>query len=81
MAKKLPLPKRFSVGLTETAYGRLRDLNSRWHFGNNYLLTIILENFDEIVADAAFERVMERFISEYGQPPSGGMRSRSAKID
>lgn len=78
MAKRLPLPKRFGVNLTETAYDRLRDLNSQWHFGNNYLLTIILENFDEIVDEAHFERVMERFISEYGQP-SGENPSRSAK--
>lgn len=81
MAKRLPLPKRLNVGLTETAYGRLRDLNAHWHFGNNYLLTIILENFDEIVDDDAFKRVMERFITEYGQPSPGGARSGSTKTD
>ena len=48
-AKRLPLPKRFNAARTEKAYARLRALNEDWHFGNNYLRTILLENFDEIV--------------------------------
>lgn len=78
MTKRLPLPKRLSIGLTERAYDRLRDLNAQWHFGNNYLITIVLENFDEIVDGAKFERVMERFVAEYGQP-SGEKQPRSNK--
>jgi len=72
--KRLPLPKRFNAALTEKAYDRLRDLNADWHFGNNYLLTILLENFDEVVDAKKFTAVMEAFIAEYGQPAPGKMK-------
>ena len=75
-AKRLPLPKRFNAAMTERAYERLRALNADWHFGNNYLLTILLENFDEIVDEEALAAVMQRFIAEYGQPDDGGMKSK-----
>lgn len=71
--KRLLLPKRFSAALTEKAYARLRRLNDDWHFGNNYLLTILLENFDEIVDEEKFQGVMQEFVAEYGQP-KGGMK-------
>ena len=71
--KRLPLPKRFNVAMTEAAYRRLRDLNADWHFGNNYLLTILLENFDEVVDHEKWEVVMAKFIARYGQPKSGKM--------
>lgn len=69
--KRLPLPKRFGAALTEDAYAKLRELNAQWHFGNNYLLTILLENFDEIVDQEKLDRVMQTFIAEYGQPDAG----------
>ncbi len=72
--KRLPLPKRFSAALTEKAYARLRSLNEDWHYGNNYLLTILLENFDEIVDEKKFRKVMEAFVDEYGQPEGGTMK-------
>lgn len=72
--KRLPLPKRFSAALTEEAYAKLRDLNAEWHYGNNYLLTILLENFDEIIDEERFRKVMQAFIDEYGQPEAGGMK-------
>lgn len=68
-AKRLPLPKRFSAALTEKAYARLRNLNAAHGYGNNYLLTIILENFDAIVDEQAFDTVMAEFKAEYGAPP------------
>lgn len=71
--KRLPLPKRFSVAMTESAYARLRELNDTYHYGNNYLLTLLFEHFDEIVDSAALERVMAAFRTEYGAP-SGGMK-------
>ncbi|WP_299730662.1 hypothetical protein [uncultured Tateyamaria sp.] len=72
-ANRLPLPKRFNAAMTEEAYAGLRALNEDWHFGNNYLLTILLENFDRVVDQDAFEEVMNEFIAEYGQPVGGGM--------
>ena len=71
--KRLPLPKRFNVAMTEAAYQRLRDLNADWHFGNNYLLTILLENFDEVVDQEKWKVVMADFVRDYGQPGPGSM--------
>ncbi len=73
-AKRLPLPKRFNVALSEQAYENLRALNEKYHYGNNYLLTVLLENFDEITNSAAVERVFADFRSEYGAPAPGGMK-------
>lgn len=76
MAKKrLPLPKRFSAALTEKAYARLRDLNAQYGLGNNYLLTVLLENLDGIADPDALEDAFDDFISEYGAPDSGGGKS------
>ena len=67
-AKRYPLPKRFSAALSEDAYSRLRQLNEQYHYGNNYLLTILLENFDAIVDPDAVDKVFADFAAEYGAP-------------
>ena len=72
-AKRFPLPKRFNAALSEKAYEQLRALNDKYHYGNNYLLTIILENFDAITEADAVEQVFADFQAEYGAPASGGM--------
>lgn len=77
-AKRLPLPKRFNAALTDAAYERLRALNAKYHFGNNYLLTILLENFDEIVDQERLDNIMQDFIAEYGQP-SGSMKTEPGR--
>ncbi len=76
-AKRYPLPKRFNAALSEKAYSQLRALNERYHFGNNYLLTIVLENFDAITNSDAVERVFSEFTAEYGAPKSGGMKKKN----
>ena len=68
MARRLPLPRRFNAGLTEEAYGRLRDLNARWGLGNNYLLVVLLENLDDIADPDRLEAAFARFVAEYGAP-------------
>lgn len=75
--KRLPLPKRFNAAMTEAAYARLRDLNSDWNLGNNYLLTVLLENLDEVIDQKKLDEVMNRFIEEYGKPASGQMTKKS----
>ncbi|MEO0760344.1 MAG: hypothetical protein AAFZ09_00795 [Pseudomonadota bacterium] len=55
--KRLPLPKRFSVALTEEAHARLRALNAEHGLSNNYLLTVLLERLDDIAEPGALERV------------------------
>lgn len=73
-AKRYPLPKRFNAALSDEAYKQLRALNERYHFGNNYLLTIVLENFEAITDSDAVERVFRKFAAEYGAPKTGKMR-------
>lgn len=72
MAKRrYPLPKRFAAALSEPAYARLRALNAEYGLGNNYLLTVLLENLDEIADAKALRRTFETFITEYGAPRDG----------
>ncbi len=73
-AKRYPLPKRFSAALSEKAYENLRALNARYHYGNNYLLTILLENLDAIADEDAIGRVFAEFEAEYGAPAPGSMK-------
>ena len=72
-AKRYPLPKRFSAALSEQAYANLRELNARYHFGNNYLLTILLENLDAVTDRDALDAAFAEFTAEYGAPAPGGM--------
>ena len=73
-AKRLPLPKRFSVAMTDEAYAKLRKLHEELGWGNNYLLTFLLENFDEIIDRKKFDKVMADIKEEYGAPAPGGMK-------
>ena len=75
-AKRYPLPKRFSAALSEEAYAQLRALNETYHYGNNYLLTIILENFEDITDSDAVEKAFSDFAAEYGAPAPGGMKQK-----
>ncbi|HEY5623430.1 MAG TPA: hypothetical protein VIV14_06685 [Gammaproteobacteria bacterium] len=72
-SKRYPLPKRFSAALSEKAYEQLRALNEKYHYGNNYLLTVLLENLDAIADEEAMARAFEVFADEYGAPRPGGM--------
>lgn len=73
-AKRYPLPKRFNAALSEKAYDNLRALNARYHYGNNYLLTILLENLDSIAKSRALEKAFADFEAEYGAPAAGQMK-------
>ncbi len=73
-AKRYPLPKRMNLALSEKAYANLRRLNERHHYGNNYLLTILLENIDDVVDEEALDHVFAEFKDEYGAPAAGGMK-------
>ena len=70
-AKRFPLPKRFNASLSEKAYANLRALNARYGYGNNYLLTILLENLDEVTDAEALDAAFDRFAEEYGAPGRG----------
>jgi hypothetical protein len=78
-AKRYPLPKRFNAALSEKAYEKLRSLNDKYHYGNNYLLTILLENLDRIVVSEEMERVFAEFKDEFGAPVQGKMERKPAR--
>lgn len=80
-AKGFPLPKRFNAALSEKAYAKLRTLNQKYHYGNNYLLTILLENIDTITDSDALEKVFAAFKEEYGAPEPGGMKKNEGRHD
>ncbi len=71
--KRYPLPKRFNAALSDKAYDNLRALNQRYHFSNNYLLTILLENLDSIADADALDRAFTDFTAEFGAPAPGNM--------
>lgn len=71
MAKRYPLPKRFNAAMSEAAYARLRALNGEYGLGNNYLLTVLLENIDAIDRDGRMDAVFRAFIEDYGAPAKG----------
>jgi hypothetical protein len=70
--KRLTLPVRRRMNLTEDAYDRLRALSDRWKLGNNYLLVVLLERLDDFADPEKLDAAFERFIAEYGAP-SGTM--------
>lgn len=67
-AKRWPLPKRFNVAMTEKAYARLRALAAETGLGNNYLLTILLENLDRFADQGELNAVFEEIFETYGRP-------------
>ena len=73
--KKYSLPKRFHAALSEKAYENLRVLNEKFGYGNNYLLTILLENINEITDENKLEQVFNKFKEEYGAPSVGKMKA------
>lgn len=75
-AKRYPLPKRFQLSLSERAYQNLRVLNEKYGYGNNYLLTVLLENIDDVVNPSELESVFEKFSQEYGRPDAGEMKGK-----
>ena len=70
--KRYPLPKRFNVALSERAYANLRALNGQYGLGNNYLLTVLLENLPDLSPPERLQAVFDAFIAEYGAPAPGG---------
>lgn len=66
--KRLALPIRRSMNLTEPAYDRLRALNERYGLGNNYLMSVLLERLDDFANAERLDAAFQDFISEYGAP-------------
>ena len=62
------MPRRFNAALSEEAYASLRSLNEVYGFSNNYLLTFLLENLDEVVRPGALEKMYLAKAEEFGRP-------------
>ena len=68
MPKRLPLPVRSRMNLTDVAYTRLRELNERYGLGNNYLLVVLLERLDDYADADRLDAAFREFIDDYGAP-------------
>jgi len=68
MGKRLDLPVRRSMNLTEDADTRLRSLNERYGLGNNYLLVVLLEHLDNFADPTKLDTAFREFIAIYGAP-------------
>ena len=68
MPRRLPLPVRRSMNLTDAAYARLRQLNEVYGLGNNYLMVVLLERLDDYADADRLDAVFRDFIDEYGAP-------------
>ncbi len=75
MPRRLPLPVRRSMNLTEAAYERLRELNARHGLGNNYLLVVLLEKLDEYADEERLDAAFAEFIETYGAPSTSARGS------
>ena len=64
-----PLDKRFNVGMTVEAYANLRALAERSCLGNNYVLTVLLEDMDRIVDLDAFDRAVRDMLERHRKAP------------
>lgn len=67
-SKRFPLPKRFNAALSEDAYQKLRTLSTKYGYGNNYILTILLESLDDVVNAELLDKAFRDFEAEYGSP-------------
>ncbi len=68
MTKRLPLPVRRALSLTDEAHDRLRRLNAQYGLANNYLLVVLLENLDKFSDPEKLDAVFQDFITQYGAP-------------
>ena len=60
-----PLPKRFGVAMTDAAYANLRVLAEETGLGNNYVLTVLLEDMDRTIDRAAFKQATAEMLERH----------------
>lgn len=65
----LRLTKRLPIGLTDRAYAALRRLAEDAGIGNNYSLTVLLENADKTIDRQAFRRAVAALKAKHAKPP------------
>ena len=62
-----PLDKRFHARLSEAAYANLRRLAERSGLGNNYVLTVLLEDMERTIDLAAFDQAVKDMLARHGK--------------
>ena len=66
-----PLPKRFAARLSEEAYATLRDMAEATGLGNNYVLTVLLEDAETTIDRDAFLRAADAMKKRHAKEPQG----------
>ncbi len=64
-----PLDKRFNLGLTSAAYANLRVLAEETGLGNNYVLTVLLEEMDRTIDRTAFRQAAKDMLRRHAKEP------------
>ena len=64
-----PLDKRFNLGLTAEAYANLRVLAEETGLGNNYVLTVLLEDMDRTIDRVALRRAAAEMLQRHKREP------------
>ncbi len=65
-----PLEKRFNVAMTPEAYANLRRLAEDSGLGNNYVLTVLLENMARTIDRDGFRQAVRELVEKHGPPPT-----------
>ena len=60
-----PLEKRFNVAMTPEAYAQLRAMAEETGLGNNYVLTVLLENAERTINKRGFRAAVRRLIETH----------------
>lgn len=60
-----PLDKRFNVGMTAAAYANLRKLAEESGLGNNYVLTLLLEDMERTIDLDGFRQAARDMIARH----------------
>lgn len=64
-----PLEKRFNVAMTPEAYANLRALAEESGLGNNYVLTVLLENMPRTIDREGFRSAVRELVEKHCPPP------------
>lgn len=69
-SKRLALPVRRSLGMTEAAHARLARLKAEEGRGlsDGYLLSVLLERLDDYADPVTLRAVFDAFIDDHGAP-------------
>ena len=62
-----PLDQRFKAAISDEAYANLRALAEESCLGNNYVLSMLLENMDRITDRAAYRESVREMLEKHAK--------------